>query len=685
MNKPLLKSTLAFAVLSAMAANSQAEDVIQQQEKVKLETIVVTAAGYEQDVSQAPASITVIGREELDKRNYNDINDVLRNTPGVVVTGNGSAQSVSIRGMGSNYTLFLINGKRQFAKDANPNGDDNGFEKNILPPMAAVERIEIIRGPASTLYGTDAMGGVVNIITKKVTDEWSGTVELGTVIQDSSKSGDIKEGSVYLAGPLIENKLGLQLAVNKQERDEDKYVSGFRGTERESLNSRLTYVLNDQHDLEFEANFVKQEGESTVGNTIAVADPGKKQSPDSFSRNYRDVYSVTHNGQYSDNLESSSFIQYEKSRNPDRKHSTNPTSGIDLETILANTQWNWALGAHELTLGASFKGEDLKDKATNSNPLVGFKPITRDTYSLFAEDTWGLTDRFSLTAGLRADYDENFGEQFSPRLYGVYNLNESFTVKGGVSTGYKQPDIRAVAPGYYAATGGGAGNAVIRANPDLKPEESVSSELGFYLNRDLYKASLTGFYTEFKNKIIEVRDCQSPQDADGEWISKECPLFEGEADSPMYYFTSDRFNVDDAVMYGAEATFEAELAPGVNLLTNYTYTETEQKSGKFKGQPLNEMPKHMANVTVDYELSDELNIWSRLHYRSETSSFLGRGSMSDKTPGYEFLDIGFNYDFTNSLTGKFGVYNVLNEKALSSSGIQELDGRRYGIGLVAKF
>ncbi|ANF81320.1 hypothetical protein A3K93_03325 [Acinetobacter sp. NCu2D-2] len=679
MTKPYLKSTLSFAVLAAMTATVHAQESVKNDSNTtKLETIVITAAGYEQDVAQAPASITVIDRKELDKRNYNDINDVLRNTPGVVVTGNGASQGISIRGMGSNYTLFLVNGKRQFSRDANPNGDDNGFEKNILPPMAAVERIEIIRGPASTLYGTDAMGGVVNIITKKVSDEWSGTVELGTVLQDSNKSGDIKEGSVYLAGPLLQDKLGLQLGLNKQKREEDNYVGGFRGTERESLNSRLTYILNDKHDLEFEANFVKQEGETTAGKTTKL---GEK---DSYSRNYRDVYSITHNGQYNDNVESVSFIQYEKSRNPDRKHSTNPTSGIDLETVLANTQWNWTLGEHDLTLGASFKGENLEDKATNSNPLVGFKPITRDTYSLFGEDTRGLTDRFSLTAGVRVDYDENFGEQFSPRLYGVYNLNDSMIVKGGVSTGYKQPDIRAVAPGYYAATGGGAGNAVIRANPDLKPEESVSSELGFYLTRDIYKASLTGFYTEFKNKIIEVRDCESDR-IDDKWVAKQCELFPGQADSPMYYFISDRFNVDEAVMYGAEATFEAELAPGVNLLTNYTYTETEQKSGKFKGQPLNEMPKHMANLTVDYEITDDLNIWSRLHYRSETSSFLGRASMSDKTPGYEFLDIGLNYNFTDNLKGKFGVYNVLNEKALSSSGVQELDGRRYGIGLVAKF
>lgn len=102
MNKPFLKTTLAFAVTSLMTGNAFAvEAVVPQAEATKLQTIVVTATGYEQDLAKAPASITVIDRGELDKREYNDITDVLRNTPGVVVSGLGSAQTISIRGMSS--------------------------------------------------------------------------------------------------------------------------------------------------------------------------------------------------------------------------------------------------------------------------------------------------------------------------------------------------------------------------------------------------------------------------------------------------------------------------------------------------------------------------------------------------------------------------------------------------------
>ena len=686
MNKTLNQSALSFAVLAAMSSLAQANPDNSTTDATQLNTIVVTATGYEQDLSKAPASITVIDREELEKREYNDITDVLRHTPGVVVSGSGSAQTISIRGMSSNYTLFLVDGKRQYGRDVNPNGDDAGFEKNILPPVSSIERIEIIRGPASTLYGTDAMGGVVNIITKKVSDRWSGSVELGSVIQDQGNAGDIQNGSVYLAGPLLENKLGLQLSLNKQKREEDAYVGGFRGTERESLNSRLSYILNDKHDLQLEANFVQQESETTVGKTVALAN----NAADSSSRNYRHVYALTHHGRYSDQLDSTTYLQYENSKNPDRGNTQLGTKGIELDTWTFNNQWNWLLGNHTLSFGAHYKDEKLTDKATNRNPNAPeFSELTRWSAAAFLEDTWHLSDRFDLTAGLRYDHDENYSGHVSPRLYGVYSLNDQWTVKGGVSTGYKQPDIRAATEGFYSVTGGGGsplatGRGIIRANPDLDPESSLSSELGVNWQNDRVKASLTAYVTQYKDRITEVRACETDTDGSStnrdNWQEWKC--FEG--DTP-FYFISERINVDEAELKGVEATLEASLSDYTTLMANYTFTDSEFKTGEFKGQPVNQMPEHMLNITVDHEINDALNIWSRLHYRSETSAYLSRTSVAQPNPGYEFLDVGLNYKFTPNISGKFGVYNLLDEKAEDRDGDQLLDGRRYGISLMAKF
>ena len=690
MSSRIIQSVLSLSIVCIMINAAHAVDSQKNSSEIesktndlaKLQTIVVTAAGYEQDVVNAPASMTVISREELEKRQYNDITDVLRNTPGVVISGAGSAQTVSIRGMGSSYTLFLVNGKRQFSKDVNPNGDDSGFEKNILPPMAAIERIEVIRGPASTLYGTDAMGGVINIITKKVSDEWSGTVELGTVIQDQGNSGDIKNGSAYLAGPLISNKLGMQLGVNKSKREEDNYVGGFRGTDVESLNSRLTYLINDDHDLEFEANFMKQESESTAGKTILST------GADSYGRNYRQVYGLTHNGHYSDTLSSNSYIQYENSKNPDRINSSTGLSGIELETWLANSQWNWRLNNHNLIGGVYFKNESLVDKATNQNAEMPVTELERWGAAIFAEDTWSITDTFNLTTGLRYDHDENYDGNFSPRLYGVYNPTDAWTFKGGVSTGYKQPDLKQSSSNVHSVTG--KGSAFIMGNDDLKPEKSLSYEFGTAWQGDKSKASITAFFTEFKDKITEIRECSSPNGSNSNSATWACEDPFGRIDPKtgdirLWNFISSRINVDEATMHGVEATFDTELADGVNLSTNYTYTETEQKSGSLKGQPLNEIPKHMFNATVDYSINDAMDVWTRLHHRSQSSAYLGRASMSEPTPAYQFLDVGFNYKFTQNLKGKFGVYNILDEKAEDADGDQVLDGRRYGISFIANF
>ena len=686
MGKNLTRSTLALAVVGAMSSFAMANETVTtgaEKDTTQLQTIVVSATGYEQDVSKAPASITVISREELDKREYNDITDVLRSVPGVVITGENASQTVSIRGMSSNYTLFLVDGKRQYSKDVNPNGDDYGMEKNILPPVASIERIEIIRGPASTLYGSDAMGGVINIITKKVTDVWTGNVELGTTIQDKNNSGDIRNGSVYLAGPIIQDKVGLQLGLNRLERKEDSYLGGFTGHTTESLNSRLTYVLNDQHDLAVEANFFTQESEATAGKTVAAT------GTDSASRNIRSVYALTHNGRYTDNLDSKSYIQYENSKNPDRENTVVGTKGIDLETWTANTQWNWLLGNHTLAFGGYYKDESLLDRATNRNPLVPeFDELTRWSAVAFLEDTWSLTDRFNLTLGARYDHDELYQGNISPRIYGVYNFTDQFTMKGGVSTGYKQPDIRSVTDGFYSVTGGSGsptttGRGIIKANPDLEPESTVTSELGFYWNNDYVNTSITGYLTQFKDRIEEIRECDSTGNAD--YNRNDVSTWKCSENGIPFAFISTRENIGKAELRGVEVTFDAKLAEYTTLTANYTFTDTEIKSGQFKGQPLNGMPEHVFNVTVDHDLTDALNIWSRLHVRGETTPYLGRSSMSDPIPGYNFLDVGFNYKFAPNLKGKFGVYNVLDETAQNADGEQTLDGRRYGVSFVANF
>lgn len=198
-----LSSALAVALAPAAFADESASTVSSD--------IVVTAAGFEQRITDAPASISVITAEELEGRPYITLLDAVRYLEGVDIgetrdkTGQGT---VSIRGMGSDYTLILINGRRQ-----NNNGDiyPNSFggnQFNHIPPRDAIERIEVIRGPASTLYGADAMGGVINIITKRSLDRWNASVT-ATRTFEAKEYGDDSTIDAYVNGPIIKGLLNL--------------------------------------------------------------------------------------------------------------------------------------------------------------------------------------------------------------------------------------------------------------------------------------------------------------------------------------------------------------------------------------------------------------------------------------------------------------------------------------------
>src|SRR5690606_32760984 len=204
MNKPLLKSTLAFAVLSAMAANSQAEDVIQQQEKVKLETIVVTASGSGVDVKDAPASISVITSEEIAKQPVKSISEILSKVPGVSggMGLNGEGAKIKLRGLPTEYSLILVDGKRIGNSSRTAYRTDlQRQDLNWINPEN-IERIEIVKGPMSSLYGSDAMGGVINIITKKTAEEWGGSATINFEKPADSSEGETLQLSATASGAI---------------------------------------------------------------------------------------------------------------------------------------------------------------------------------------------------------------------------------------------------------------------------------------------------------------------------------------------------------------------------------------------------------------------------------------------------------------------------------------------------
>lgn len=615
------------------------------------ETMVVTAAGFSQAIQNAPASISVISREDLESRYYRDVTDALKNVPGVTVTGGGDNTDISIRGMGSNYTLILVDGKRQTSRQTRPNSDGPGIEQGWLPPLQAIERIEVIRGPMSTLYGSDAIGGVINIITRKDQQQWSGNVQLSTVVQENRASGDEQSANFFVTGPLSD-ALSLQVYGQTTQRDEDEIEHGYGDKSLRSLTSKLNYQLNPDHQLQLEAGVSAQDRENNVGKS---AQSSGSKTDNEYRRNH---VAVSHQGDWQDVGQSDTYLQYEENTNKSREMSIDNT--VFKSTLVA------PIGEHMLSFGVEGKHESLEDKT--SNKISSRTHISNTQWAGFIEDEWALAEQFRLTFGGRLDHDKNYGSHFSPRVYGVWNLDSAWTVKGGVSTGFRAPQLREVTPDWGQVSRGGN----IYGNPDLQPETSINKELSLgYLSDAGLSASLTAFHNDFKDKITRVK----------------CP--DSICTSGKNQFGADptyRVNIDEAETYGAEAEFGFPITDTIDFGSSYTYTRSEQKTGEFAGKPLEKLPKHLFSSSLNWQTTDRLSSWTNLNYRGKEVQSNGSASSSKKmAPSYTFIDAGITYALTDTATIKAAVYNLFDQDVNYAEYDYVEDGRRYWLGLDIAF
>lgn len=624
------------------------------------EVMVVTASGFQQKIEDSAASISVITREQLEKRAYRDVTDALKDVPGVVVTGGGSSSDISIRGMGSKYTLMLVDGKKVDSRGTRPNSDGPGIEQGWLPPLQAIERIEVVRGPMSSRYGSDAMGGVINVITRKTTGlAWQGSVHADSTFQENKDAGNSFQTDAYTAGSLIDGVLGLRFNGQLAHRGEDKFTQGFAEQETRSGTAVLSFKPDEHNRFDLEASRSLQDRDRTAGNSLDA------KAKDSLNRYERTNYALTHDGQY-DFGSSSSYLQQETNTNPGRK--------MELTNTIADTHTQFILGHHYLSVGGQYRYEDLHDQGNNLKVANPATQLTRWSWAMFVEDEWSLTDSFALTGGARMDRDQNYGSHWSPRLYGVWHLDDSWTLKGGVSTGYRSPDLRMSAANWGQVTGGGSLDGMLVGNPELKPETSVSEEIGLLWNgHQGFNAGVTLFNTDFKNKISEVRRCTSKSDP-------ACTL-----NGHSYDFISDRVNVDKANMRGVESMMDWAINDKWSVSGSYTFTQSEQKSGPLAGNALNQMPRHMVNGSVDWQTTEDLSLWSRVNFRGETSEYLSRVKMAEGTPSYTFFDMGLVYKANKHLDLTAGVYNLFDKAVDYSSYGTVLDGRRYNLGVTYNF
>ncbi len=658
------------ALSPAFAQTGQTGD---DAEVYKLDQLVVTAAGFEQQIRNAPASISVINRQELEQKRINSLAEALGDIEGIDVgdsAGKTGGLNISIRGMPSDYTLILVDGRRQ---NAAGNITPNGFGEtstSFLPPPSAIERIEVIRGPMSTLYGSDAMGGVVNIITHKVNQTWSGSLTGGGTLQEDSDFGNTYTGNFYVSGPLLD-KLGLTLRGSHFKRvASDLSYTNATGNEVEvskrgpspvesnidTLGARLTFIPNANHDLWLDADWAWQTYDNSFAQlgTLGVQGYTEKQK---FNR---EQFTAAHTWRLGTGVIESSlmknFTETIGRTIPNGTPGKVPGSPrtLESENLVFDTKGVVSLGRHTLSLGGQYWEAEMVDG-------VAPAPYEHTQWAVFAENEWRFIDSVGLTLGLRHDDHSTFGGHTNPRAYLVWNATANWTVKGGISKGFKVPRLDQLADGITGFTGQGTRPTI--GTPSLKPETSTTTELGIaYDNHRGFLANLSVFNNEFQDKIASGPGLPNCSFA----TSPNRPGCVDYGNWPAVDEYGQSINIDEAVTQGFEISSRIRLSDRWTLLTNYTYTDSEQKSGANIGQPLTNTPRHMVNARLRWEATSRVSLWINGEYRSgrfraeDSATSRAKATYGDYR-AYDLYHLGGAFRLAENVTLNATIYNLLDK------------------------
>lgn len=672
--------------------------------ETKLDGVVVSASGFSQQIKEAPASISVLSGDELTKDSFTSLHSIAQKVPGVNVVGgeDGAASGISIRGMEKSQTLVLIDGKKVNSSSANPKGGAGDMNSNFIPPAEAIERIEVIRGPMSSLYGSDAVGGVINIITKKDFSKFSGNVGISTTINAHKGIGDGRQGDFYLNLPLYKDLFALQLWGYKKLRDEDNYKGGYQKSDKRNLSAKL-WITPDEHNKFFIlGSSEKHDYSRTVGKTATIKTNKVLNAYDYEKKSY----GVGYLGEF-DNLNADISYIYDQTQRTSLFDKFIPAKAKNHNF---NSKFTTFFGAHTLTFGYDFSKQNVGTTFIVSNAsrngLKDPKTYSMSEHAGFIEDEWQILDeKLFLTLGSRLTHNEFFGNHLSPRAYLVYNATDTLSLKGGVATGYKTPDVNQISP--EVGTIQKAWSIVDFGNKDLKPEKSTTYEVGaYYDNQADFRGSVTLFRNEFKDKIL---------DTDGSKRVNGIPAFGTCTNAPDVTCPGwgTYFNIEGATVWGVELSGDYDILSNLNLSSNYTYNKSKIKTGdptintprgpmkfsqtglnRLDGKSLTATPEHVFHATLTYKPVKSVKTFFGANYESKlTSVNFGAGnSVRENTKDLLTFDTGVSWDANKHLTLSLNAYNIFDkvryDEALADDGkyyFYPQEGRRFWFKVAAKW
>ena len=659
---------LHIACLCALAGLAHAAEPGADAPSAELETVVVTASGTAQDIRDAPASISVITAEELHTRPVNELSELLTGVEGVTLNrASNGTPTIQMRGFDQAYTLILIDGKRVNASTAMFRGGadyDSGWV-----PLDDIERVEVVRGPMSSLYGADAIGGVINIITKPVGMTWRGSASVEATFSQDRDLSDSQRVGFSLSGPIAGETLGLKLYGNWDHRNPSDATDSYTGSFSPSLFGR---ILN-RH----------------LGGQLAWRPDARQNLTldlDTSSKNHggyvmeRDALSLRHKGAWG-NVATEVTLAADEIRN--RKgmvdEQVNPNHSNTF-SLAGKASFPIAWGNQFVTVGLEARKEKLWDPTNLSGwPGVastqGSPSTSVPQYSAYVEDEIRITERFALTLGNRFDHHENFGGHNSPRVYGVFHIDPAWTIKGGVSRAFRTPTLVQNSPNWGSVSCGSATDGCyIIGSRNLKPETAQSTEIGVQYASGAHSFGVAVFDTKPKNMIDIDSRTRDPE------LAATYDNFVGFLPDGRPIFAYQ--NINSARTRGLEAGWQWQARPDLRLNTTYTYLDAKNTSGESAVRLLNRS-RHNLNVAADWRVNAQWSLGA--NWRLRSNQLLSTWDGTTK-PGYGVLDLSAAWRPTAGTTLRVGILNVANRTFERKNGTDySEEGRRFYVSLNSHF
>lgn len=678
-----------------------------------MDTMVVTATRTAMTVKETPSTVEIVDSKKLEQTQAKTLHDALKGALGVNVFNDFQGRSnVSIRGSESRHVLIMVDGKRLGGELAYNSA--NAWDVDRIR-MEDVERVEIIRGPAGALYGSDAIGGVINIITK-TPDKNLATVNYEYDWYENGKGAGYK-GNMYLQG--AEGKYSYKINAglnNSRPYDRSEGNNGnFYGEEKPiSLNVGYTFDNGNKLDVDFSRLKEDNQQNSFASKVTPSMGPGMPASVTNTkgvvrNNNTRTDYALTYSG--NDDKHDWMFRAYKSvydknytSQSREEKFRNGVLSGVTasnkfdtvkrtLSAIEGKDTINLS-DKHKMTAGFEYrqdKSEGTRLKKKNTPIPDGGVPNATDEAEInylaaYVQDEFRPDEKWLIIPSVRFDHSDKFGNEVTSRLATTYNAADDVRIKAVVGQGYKTPTVNELYhfwemyTGKYVYKGPVIGmdynfGKFFDGNPDLKPEKSLSYELA--IEKDFGESS-TIHLGVFRNEVKDlIKDYYTGVNTN----STTHPGLVG-IDNIMTYR-----NVPEALLQGVELYGSHKLSKDLYLNAGYTFLDAKDKTGNKR---LTDRAKHQFTMGISYQpeniyawdLSFDLVSNINYYFNNGEKSFMG--NFVYETKDFTIANIMASRHLNKDTKIYLGIDNISNHQNFGPYSDGNL-GRLYRVGMEYKF